>query len=124
MNVTKRQNVEFGLVAILVMAVLAYWLDDKRLLLSVIVLSLVVILIPKVLTPFSFIWYKFSFVLGKFMSSVLLGLIFFLIVFPVGYIRRLCKKDSLHLKQFKKSDRSAFVNRDHTYVKEDMIHLF
>lgn len=123
-NITKQQNSEFGLVAILITAILAYWLEDKGFLLAVIILTFVVILIPKIFTPFTAIWNKFSRMLGKVVSSILLGLIFFFVVTPVGYVRRLCKKDSLLLKQFKKSNRSVFVYRDHTYTKDDMIHMF
>ena len=123
-GVTGQQNREFGLVAILVVAVLAWWLEDMKLLPEIIILVLTTILFPVLFTPFTALWYMFARVVGRIMSSFLLGLVFFLMVTPVGCIRRLCGKDSLSLRQFGNSRKSVFVTRDHTYSKDDMIHMF
>jgi len=123
-GITRKQNTEFGLVAILVMAILAWWLGGRGYLVALIVLALVTILVPGLFTPFAALWNKLSHVLGKIMSSLLLGIIFLLVVFPVGGIRRLLGKDSLRLKRFKKENGSTFVERDHTYTKEDLHHTF
>jgi hypothetical protein len=121
---SKQQNIEFGLIAILVTAVPAYWLEHKGLLFTVIVLGLVTILIPVIFTPFTILWHKLSHLLSKVTTSVLLGLIFFLIVTPVGCFRRIFRKDNLLLLQFRKSNKSVLYNRDHTYGKDDLIHTF
>lgn len=123
-NVTKQQNYEFGLVSILVLSILSYWLDNRELLLSAIVISLTVILTPTLFTPFTAIWYKLSYGINKVMSSILLGLIFLLVVTPVGWVRRLCKKDSLLLQPSNKNRKSVFIPRDHVYSKEDLRHMF
>ena len=123
-GVTRRQNIEFGLVAILAALVLSYWLEDTKLLLFAIVLVLITILIPVLLTPFACLWYGLSYFLGKIMSSVLLGLIYALVVTPVGLIRRLFGKDDLSLRKFGKSGKSVFVDRVHEYGKEDMVNMF
>ena len=123
-DVTRQQNYEFGLVSILVLAILSYWLDNRELLLSVIILSLIVIIAPVLFTPFTAIWYKLSYGINKVMSSILLGLIFLLVIIPVGYIRRLCKKDSLLLRPSNKNRKSVFIPRDHVYSKEDLRHMF
>ncbi len=122
--VSKRQNIEFGLVTILVMAILSYRLGYKALLLAVIILSLVTILVPVLFTPFTAVWYKLSYLLGIVASSILLSVIFFVIVTPVGCFRRLFRKDSLSLLQFKKSNKSTLKDRDRTFSKDDMIHTF
>ncbi len=121
---SKQQNIEFGLVAILVTGVLAYWLEHKGLVSAVIILSLITILFPVIFTPFTIFWYKLSHVLGIVVTSILLGLIFILIVTPMGYFRHIIRKDSLSLLQFGKSNKSVLHDRDHTYAKDDLIHTF
>ena len=123
-GITRRQNIEFGLVAILAALVLSYWLEDTNLLLFAIVLVLITILIPVLLKPFACLWYGLSYFLGKIMSFVLQGLIFALVVTPVGLIRRLFGKDDLSLRKFRKGGKSVFVDRVHEYGKEDMVNMF
>ena len=124
-GVTEQQNREFGLVVILVVAILSWWTDELTLLPVIIILTLTTILVPAILTPFTALWYIFAGVVGKIMSSILLGLVFYLLVTPVGCIRRLCGKDSLSLRRkFGSSRKSTFVIRNYTYSKEDMINMF
>ena len=123
-DVSRQQNCEFGLVATLVVLVLSYWIEGINLLAVAIILVLTTILIPVLFTPFTAIWYRFSHLTGRIMSSLLLGLIFFLIVTPVGCIRRLFGKDDLSLTKFGKSRKSVFVDRNHEYRKEDMDNMF
>ena len=54
------------------------------------------------------------------MSRLVLGLIFFLMVMPVGLIRRLMGKDSLNLKQWKNGQDSVFMVRDITFSKSNI----
>ena len=123
-GVTRKQNSDFGLVVILAVLVFSYCLEDITLLLFAILLVLITILFPVIFTPFTCLWYGFSRLLGKIMSSFLLGLIFVLVVTPVGFIRRLFGKDDLSLRKFGKSRKSVFVDRDYEYGKEDLINMF
>ena len=50
------------------------------------------------LTPLNKIWFKFGIFLGKIISPVIMGIIFFLVVTPIGLIMRLLGKDVLNLK--------------------------
>ena len=54
------------------------------------------------------------------MSRVLLSVIYFVVVFPVGLFRRIIGKDSLKLKSFKKNIDSAFVTRDKLFTEKDL----
>ena len=56
----------------------------------------------KILTPLNRLWFKFGLLLGKFISPLIMGIIFFLVVTPIGIIMRLLKKDLLNLKYNKK----------------------
>ena len=56
------------------------------------------ILKSKILTPLNKFWFKFGIFLGKIISPVIMGIIFFLVVTPIGLIMRLLRKDVLNLK--------------------------
>ena len=57
------------------------------------------------LSPLNKIWFKFGLLLGKFISPLVMGLIFFLVVTPIALLMKLLKKDLLNLK----------FNKDNTY---------
>ena len=52
----------------------------------------------KFLTPLNKLWFKFGIFLGKIISPIIMGIIFFLIVTPIGLLMRLFGKDVLNLK--------------------------
>ena len=52
----------------------------------------------KILAPLNKIWFKFGILLGKIVSPLIMGAIFFLVVTPIGIILRLMGKDVLNLK--------------------------
>ena len=52
----------------------------------------------KILNPLNRIWFKFGIFLGKIVSPTIMGLIFFLVVTPIGILMRIIKKNFLNLK--------------------------
>ena len=52
----------------------------------------------KILAPLNKIWFKFGILLGKIVSPLIMGIIFFLVVTPIGFIMRLLGKDVLNIK--------------------------
>ena len=52
----------------------------------------------KVLTPLNKLWFKFGLLLGKVVSPLIMGIIFFLVVTPTALIMRIIGKDLLNLK--------------------------
>ena len=52
----------------------------------------------KILGPLNKIWFKFGILLGKIVSPLIMGIIFFLVVTPIGFIMKLLRKDILNLK--------------------------
>ena len=52
----------------------------------------------KLLTPLNKLWSKFGILLGKIISPLIMGIIFFFVVTPIGLLMRLLKKDLLNLK--------------------------
>jgi hypothetical protein len=64
---------------------------------SLILLALGV-LNSKILTPLNKLWFKFGIFLSKIISPLIMGIIFFLVVTPIGIIMRIFGKDVLNLK--------------------------
>ena len=56
------------------------------------------ILNSRILTPLNKLWFKFGIFLGKIVSPIIMGIIFFFVVTPIGILRRFFGKDVLNLK--------------------------
>jgi len=52
----------------------------------------------KILTPLNKLWFKFGIFLSKIISPFIMGIIFFLVVTPIGLIMKFMRKDLLNLK--------------------------
>ena len=52
----------------------------------------------RILTPLNKLWFKFGIFLGKIISPIIMGIIFFLVVTPIGLLMRLLGKDLINLK--------------------------
>ena len=59
---------------------------------------LVTLFAPNLLSPFNRAWFLLGEMLGKIVSPVVLGIIFFGMLAPVGFITRLFGRDELRLK--------------------------
>ena len=56
------------------------------------------ILNSKILTPLNKLWFKFGIFLGKIVSPIIMGIIFFFVLTPIGVLMRFFGKDVLNLK--------------------------
>ena len=61
------------------------------------VLLLISLAIPRILAPFNRLWTLLAVVLNKVVSPIAMGLIFFLVATPTGFLMRLAGKDPLRL---------------------------
>ena len=110
-------NRNFGLVFFLVFLIVALWPlkneEDVRfwsLSLSIIFFILG-ILNSKLLTPLNKLWFKFGIFLGSIVSPVVMGLVYFLVVAPVGIFMRLLGKDLLKKNKIKNAS-TYWIERD------------
>ena len=108
-NIKVGSNRSFGIVFFVVFFLIAtYPLLSKgdvrfwSLFISIIFLILG-ILNSKILSPLNKIWFKFGILLGKIVSPLVMGLIFFVVVTPIGILMRIMNKDLLNLKFNKNS---------------------
>ena len=78
-----------------------------------VVLSLVFLIItiirPNLLTFLNRSWIQFGILLGKIISPIVMGLVFFFVVTPSGIIVRILKKDVMSLKR---GASSYWINRE------------
>jgi len=61
------------------------------------------ILNSRILTPLNKLWFKFGTSLGKIVTPLIMGIIFFFAVTPIGILMKLLKKDLLNLQFNKKN---------------------
>ncbi len=101
-------NRSFGVVFFIVFLLIALYplLKDNDLRIWSLIISFIFLILglinSKILTPLNRLWFKFGLLLGKFISPLIMGIIFFIVVTPIGIIMRLLKKDLLNLKYNKK----------------------
>ena len=75
-------------------------------------------IVPQVFRPVAVVWLGLSEKLGAMSSKVLLSIVYFCVVTPIGLLRRLAGKDSLKLRVFKASQESAMWERNHSSPAE------
>lgn len=122
--ITAIKNKDVGLVLTLVFLLCFLRFDNRVFILLALSAVLIAIIIPSVLKPISYAWFGLSELLGTVMSKVLLILVFFLIITPIGTIRRIISKERLQMERWKKDNRSVFTVRDKTFTGEDVKNPF
>jgi Saxitoxin biosynthesis operon protein SxtJ len=73
------------------------------------------IVAPKFLSGITKLWLKFGDVLGRIISPITLGLIFYTLIMPTGILTRLFGRDELLLK--KKDKKSYWLTRSKSHGK-------
>ncbi|MCF8378703.1 MAG: hypothetical protein K9H49_03945 [Bacteroidales bacterium] len=79
------------------------------------------ILIKPLAEVIAVLWFKFAEILNFFVSKLVLGSIFYFILFPISLLYRLTKKDPLNIRHAKAS---TWKKRDHQYQAEDMENIW
>ena len=104
-------NKSFGVVFFIVFLLFGIWpaLKGNDVRYWSIFLSLIFLILgllnSKLLSPLNRLWFKFGIILGNFIAPIIMGLVFFLVVTPIGLIMKLLGKDLINLKK----------NKDKTY---------
>ena len=97
-------NKNFGIVFFIVFLLIGIYpfLNGNDFRIWSLLISLVFLILglinSKILTPLNKLWFKFGLFLGKIVSPLVMGFIFFIVVTPTGIIMRLMRKDLLDLK--------------------------
>lgn len=97
-------NRSFGIVFSIVFLIIAIYplINDEDIRIWSLVVSIIFLILgyfkSTILTPLNSLWYKFGIFLGRIVSPIILGVIYFFIVTPTSILMRLFKKDLLNLK--------------------------
>ena len=97
-------NRSFGIVFFVVFLIIATYplINGDELRLWSLFISIVFLFLglvnSKILNPLNKLWFKFGIFLGKIISPLVMGIIFFLVVTPIGLLMRLLNKDLLNLR--------------------------
>jgi hypothetical protein len=70
---------------------------------------IITIIRPNLLTFINRLWIQFGILLGKIISPLVMGLVFFFVVTPIGILIRMLKKDVMGLKR---GAPSYWINRE------------
>ena len=100
-------NRSFGFLFFIVFLAISLWplKSQEDLRLSAFILSLIFLVLgilnSKFLTPLNKLWHKFGIFLGSIVSPVVMGVVFFIVVTPTGFIMRIFRKDLLRINKSK-----------------------
>ena len=119
-RMTKDQCRDTGMAMVLLLLIFSITLTRTELVLDALVLQVIIMTVPRIFAPIAVVWLGLSHLLGAVMSRVVLTVIFFLVVTPIGLVRRLLGKDSLRLRAFKASDDSVMLRRNHIFSGTDL----
>jgi hypothetical protein len=114
------QAKDTGLAVVLILLIIEYIKRPNWLTVAAMTVLVLVMTWPSLFKPLARIWFGFSHILGGVVSKVLLTLVFFIVVTPIGLIRKVFGADPMKLSIWKKSSNSVLVDRNHSYTKEDI----
>ena len=119
-------NRNFGIVFFIVFLIIALYplIYNENIRLWSLIISLVFLILglinSKILTPLNKVWFKFGIYLGKIISPIIMGIIFFFVVTPTGYVMRFLRKDILNLKY--NNNKSYWIEKNN--LKSNMKNQF
>ena len=112
-------NRSFGLVFFFVFLIVSLWplLNEDPLRFWSIIFAIIFLILglmnSKLLTPLNVLWSKFGILLGSIVAPIVMGIVFFLVITPTGFIMKIFNKDLL--KKNRDSGKvSYWINRDKT----------
>ena len=97
-------NRSFGIVFFVVFLLIAIYplIKSGELRLWSLIISIIFLVLglinSEILNPLNKLWFKLGIFLGKMISPLVMGIIFFIVVTPIAILMKLLKKDLLDLK--------------------------
>jgi len=125
-NIKISSNRSFGIVFFiffLIVSIFPLFKDENIRIWAVIVAIIFLILgllNSSVLSPLNKIWFKFGILLGNFISPIIMGLVFFIVITPTAFLMRAFGKDLLNLK--KNNKKSYWIEK--SPIKSEMKNQF
>ena len=110
-------NRSFGIVFFFVFLIISLWplLNGNPLRVWSIFVAIIFLILGLInsnfLTPLNKLWFKFGKLLGFIVAPIVMGVIFFLIITPTGFIMKMLGKDLLN-KKYNNKIKSYWINRE------------
>ena len=110
-----KDNIAFGIFFYILFLIIGFYplISGGVIRIWSVVLSLVFLIItiirPNLFTFSNKLWIKFGILFGKIISPIVMGLVFFVVVMPIGILVKILKKDVMGLKR---GASSYWVNRE------------
>ena len=104
-NIKIGSNKSFGIVFFLFFLIVGIFplLNNEDIRIWSIILSIIFLILgllnAPILSPLNRAWFKFGILLGNFVSPIVMGLVFFIVVTPTALIMRALGKNLLSLKK-------------------------
>jgi hypothetical protein len=117
---TKEQAKDTGMAMVLICLLLGYWGKFPKFLPVSLVLLLITMIWPNAFRPLGTLWFGLSHLMSSVVSRVVLSVVYFLVVTPIGLIRRATGADSLQLKKWKQGPDSVFIVRQDAIQGKDL----
>ena len=114
-NINKKNNITFGILFFIFFLIIGLYplISNEPIRIWSIILSSVFLIItiinPNLFAFLNKLWIKFGNLLGKIISPIIMGLVFFFVVTPTGILIRILKKDVMGLKR---GASSYWINRE------------
>ena len=103
-EVNKNNNIFFGLIFFIFFLIISLYplISNGTIRIWSIIISLVFLIVtiikPNLFTFLNKLWIKFGILLGKIISPIVMGIVFFFVVTPIGIFLKILKKDVMGLK--------------------------
>ena len=116
-NIKISSNRNFGLVFFFISLAVSIWPlthnESPRIWSAIISLAFLILVLTrsKLLTPLNRLWAKFGIILGSIIAPIVMGVVFFLVITPIGLVMKIIGKDLLSIKYDKKKE-TYWVKRD------------
>ena len=110
-------NRSFGIVFFVVFLIIASWplLNNGEVRIWSVIISLIFLTLgiinSKLLTPLNLLWFKFGILLGSFIAPIVMGMVFFLVITPIGIFMKILGKDLL-MQKFNSKVKTYWIKRD------------
>ena len=104
-KINKKNNITFGILFFIFFLIIGFFplISAGIIRIWSVVLSLLFLIItivrPDLFTFLNRSWIQFGIFLGKIISPIVMGLVFFFVVTPIGILVRILKKDVMGLKR-------------------------
>jgi len=104
-NIKRKNNITFGILFFIFFLIVGLYplISNEPIRIWSIIVSLVFLTVtiikPNLFTFLNKLWIKFGILLGKIISPIVMGLVFFFVVTPIGIFIKVLKKDVMSLKR-------------------------